>query len=355
MKLLRNLTSAALLASLSVLPSWAQPLVQSENIEIIAKMTMRPGNVTATKNGRVFTTIHPMGGEFGLQLAEIIKGEVVPWPSTIFQAKKGHYSDAVLDAPLGITKDGQGGIWVIDAGVRVGKARIWGFDIASGDLIQKIDIPLNIVPKGSFAQDLVVDRAKGWAYVAELATRSLVAVNLTTGKARAFSCHPSLQPDKDARLVFDGKELHFFGNPARNGINPITLSADGETLYFGPMTGRGWFSVPAKLFREGADDKAIAAAIRKVGEKPLSDGATTDGKGNHYFTNLMENGIDKLDSQGRLTPLIRDDRLDWPDNVQMGETGILYIAVNQLHKSAPATGEGDKGTAPYYILRATLP
>lgn len=333
----------------------AADLVPAENIEIVAEMDMRPGNVMATTDGRVFTTIHPMGGEFGVQLAEIKDGKAVAWPSQDVQAAPGGYSDDVLDAPLGITKDTRGGLWIIDPGVRVGKARIWGFDIASGDLITKIDIPNDVIPEGTFAQDLAVDRENGWVYIAELVGRAIVAVNLETGEARSFSGHASLNPDEGAQLIFDDKELHFFGNPARNGINPITLSADGETIYYGPMTGTGWFSVPAKLFRDGADDATIAAAIERVGDKPLSDGAATDAAGNHYFTNLMEDGLDKLDAEGNLTPLVRDDRFDWPDNVQTGEDGALYVAVNQLHKSPPATGAEDAGTAPYYIFRVTLP
>lgn len=55
--------------------------------------------------------------------------------------------------------------------------------------------------------------------------------------------------------------------PARVGINPITLSADGETLYFGSMNGKSWFSVPAKLFRNGASDAVPYELIEKVDDE----------------------------------------------------------------------------------------
>ena len=74
--------------------------------------------------------------------------------------------------------------------------------------------------------------------------------------------------------------------PARVAVNPITLSADGETLYFGAMKGETWYQVPARLLREGAGDAEIAKAIKKAGPKPVSDGASTDTEGNHYFTDL---------------------------------------------------------------------
>jgi len=350
----RLLSSTILFFSFSIHAQSAD-FISHENIEIVSKLDIRPGNVTATTDGRVFATIHPMGGEFGLQLVEIKDGKAIAWPSQSVQAKLGQYTDDTLDSPLGITKDKQGGLWLVDFGLRLGKTRIWGFDIASGDLITKIDIPIEVAPLGSLAQDLAVDRINGWVYIAATGTQSIIAVNLKTGEARSFSDHASLQPDKDARLFFDGEELRFFGKPAREGINPITLSDDSETIFFGPMTGTGWFSVPAKLFRDGASHETISAAIERVGDKPMSDGVATDATGNHYFTNLMESGIDMLDANGNLTPLIRDARFSWPDNVQVGETGTLYIAVNQLHKSAPATGGKDQGKAPYYIFRVTLP
>jgi len=155
--------------------------------------------------------------------------------------------------------------------------------------------------------------------------------------------------------MFNSNELHFFGQPARVGLNPITLSADRETIFYGPMTGTGWFSVPAKLFRDGADDVTIAAGIELVGKKPISDGAGTSNTGVHYFTNLMESGIDVLESDGQLKPLVRDARFDWPDNVQVGEPNTLYISVNQLHKTPAATGGDDQGTGRYHIFKVTLP
>ena len=329
--------------------------IGAENIEIVAELDMRPGNVMATTDGRIFATIHPMGGNFDVQLVEIKEGKAIAWPTMDIQMKSGNYSDDVFDSPLGITKDNQGGLWVVDSGLRLGKSRVWGFDIANGDLIAKLDIPIEVAPKGSLAQDLSVDRTNGWVYIAATFSQTIIAMNIKTDEVRAFSGHPSLAADEGARLIFDGKELHFFGNPARVGLNPITMSADRETIFYGPMTGTSWYSVPAKLFRDGADDETIKAAIKRVGDKPISDGAGTDVAGNHYFTNLMENGIDMLDTKGNLTPLVRDPRFDWPDNVQTGEPNTLYIAVNQLNKVSSATGGKDLGSPPYYIFRVTLP
>ena len=147
--------------------------------------------------------------------------------------------------------------------------------------------------------------------------------------------------------------------PARVPVNPITLSADGDTLYFGAMNGETWYSASAKSFREGASDypsgtlrdRTIGAAIKEVGQKPVSDGVSTDAQGNHFITNLKDNAIDKLSADGKLTRLVQDDRLLWADNVRFGNDSWLYIAVNQLHRNPIFTGKPDAGKPPYYIMR----
>ncbi|MET3930180.1 sugar lactone lactonase YvrE [Lysobacter sp. OAE881] len=129
------------------------------------------------------------------------------------------------------------------------------------------------------------------------------------------------------------------------------LSADGETLYFGSMNGTSWYSVPARLFRDGASDAEIGRGIVRAGSKPLSDGAATDAEGNHFITNLPDNGIDLLTKDGKLQPLVRDPRFLWADNAHFGQDSWLYVAINQLHRNPIFTGAEDRGQPPYLIAR----
>lgn len=321
-------------------------------IETVGKLPFRPGNVSVTQNSRVFSTVHPFSKEKNIQLFEVTGLDTYrAWPSSEYQSSNGNYNESTIDSPLGITKDKQGGLWIVDMGFHLGKTRIWGFDIKSESLLYKIDIPIDVAPPGSFAQDLVVDRENGWVYLADIANPGILAVELATQKARRFGDHPSLAPEKNAEMIINDQKILFDGKPASIGIDPITLSDDGETIFFGAMSGISWYSVPSKLFRAGASDEIIANNIKYVGKKPISDGAATDHLGNHFFTNLNENGIDKLDINGLLTPIVRDDRFDWSDNVSADGNGWLYVVVNQLHKSPPFTGGEDAGQAPYYIYR----
>ena len=320
-------------------------------LETVAELPIRPGNVTATQEGRVFATVHPFDPPSGLQLIEVTgKDSYQPWPGTEFQSTAENRGEDRIDSPLGITQDRRGRLWITDMGLNIGKTRLWGFDIDSGKLVHKIELPAEVAPKGSFIQDLVVDSERGWIYLADINNPALLAVKIESGETRRFSGHPSLQSEPGAVMRVGGKPTQFEGGPARVGVNPIGLSADGETLYFGAMTGTHWYAVPTRLLRE-ASDAEIGAAIRTVGRKPISDGATTDDAGNHFFTNLNEDGVDWLPKGGKLQPLVRDPLLNWPDSVQFGDDSWLYISVNQLHRTAPFSGAGDQGKPPYRIMR----
>ncbi|MBB3196797.1 L-dopachrome tautomerase-related protein [Roseateles terrae] len=325
------------------------------DLEVVAELPIRPGNVAPAAGGRVFATVHPLGAPAAAQLIEITgRSSYRPWPSAAFQRGTQAPSDDRIDSPLGLQADHRGHLWVIDMGLQLGKTRLWSFDIRSGQQVKRLELPADIAPKGSFVQDLAIDADGGWAYLADIANPGLIAVNTTTGEARRFSGHASLQADPQARMSIGGKDIQFQGTPAQVGVNPITLSADRKTVFFGAMNGQHWYEVPAALLHPGVSDSQTAAAIRIIGDKPVSDGAATTKDGRHFFTNLNESGIDQLDARGRLTPVVRDPRLDWPDSVHHFDGGWLYVSVNQLYRTPAFTGGADEGKPPYRVMRVWI-
>ncbi|WP_205529550.1 L-dopachrome tautomerase-related protein [Taibaiella koreensis] len=322
----------------------------SHSLEIVAALNDRPGDVAVSREGRVFATIHPLGSK-KMQLVEIIDGKPAAYPSAAFQKDGRKASDSTFDAMLGLIFDHHNRLWVTDMGLELGYTRLWCFDITANKVLHRITLPATIAPAGAFAQDVAIDEKNGWAYLADISQPGIIALNLETGQARRFGAHPSLQAE-DRDMVIDDKVIHFGGKPARVAIDPITLSADRETLYFGAMNGATWYRVPAKLFREGQDDQVIAAAITAAGPKPFSDGAATDAEGNHYFTDLQAHAITKLGTDGVLRTVLQDrQRLLWPDNVYLAPGGWIYVSANQLNTTPAFTGAADTGKPPYYLYR----
>jgi sugar lactone lactonase YvrE len=325
---------------------------QVGELEVVAELPIRPGNVAPAPHNRLFATVHPFGAPATAQLIEITdRTHYKPWPSAALQRGSAAANDGQIDSPLGIAVDGKQRLWISDMGLNLGKTRLWAFDIASGRELYRIELPEAIAPKGSFIQDLAVDDRAGWIYLADIANPGLIAVEIASGKARRFSGHPSLQAEPDAKMVIGGQAIQFQGKPASVAVNPLSLSADGATLFFGAMNGKNWYSLPSKLLREGASDEQVGAAITRVGPKPVSDGAATDAHGRHFFTNVNDGGIDVLNTDGTLHPLVRDARLDWPDSVHQSTDGWLYISVNQLYKTPAFSGGEDTGKPPYRVMR----
>ena len=324
----------------------------AQELETVVELPFRPGNVAVAKNGRVFTTVHPLGSG-KMQLLEITgKNSYEAFPNEAYQNTDGTITDDEIDTPLGIRIDDNSVLWIVDMGQNLGKTRVWGFDIDSKKEVFKYEFPETVAPKGSFVQDLAIDEVNGWIYLADIANPGILALNTKTKTVRRFEDR-SVQTE-NIDMVIDGKVIEFGGAPARVAINPITLSKDNETLYYGAMNGTTWYAVPAKLFREGASDYTISKAIKVIGPKPISDGVATDASGNHYFTNLQHYGVDVLTASGELKPLVRNPKIDWADNVALDGNGFIYITVNQLHKSPAFTGGEDLGTPPYYILKMKL-
>lgn len=350
------LASALLVSSLSALCNAQQPKVGQ--VEIVAELDITPGNVTASRTGRMFASVHGMR-RGPMQLMEITgRNTYVPFPDQAWNGKPGSGPD-VLNTPHGVVIDGRDRLWVIDHGNWMDNPqppKLLAFDIHSRQLVFRHDFNRWTAPAGQILQDLAVDGERGFVYVADCGLDpAIVVVDIQRGTSRRFKGHPSLAGE-NVDLVMEGKPLLFPGEggrmaPARVGINPITLSADGETVYYGAMNGTSWYAVSAKAFREGASDERVAASIRRVGAKPISDGAATDAEGNHFITNLPDNGIDVLTRQGQLKPLVRDPRFLWPDNAHFGQDSWLYVAVNQLHRNPIFTGAADTGRPPYLIAR----
>ncbi|MBG0511597.1 hypothetical protein I3J13_22710 [Agrobacterium sp. MOPV5] len=319
-------------------------------LEVVAALDKRPGNVAVSSTGRIFTTLHPLGKP-QVQLVEIKDGKAVAYPSAELQRGDKQPSDATFDTLLGLVFDKNDRLWVMDMGLDLGKTRVWAIDITSGQVVDKIEVPRDIAPRGSFIQDLTIDEKNGWIYLADIANPGIVAIDLNTKEARRFGGHPALQSE-NVDVVIDGKVTYFGGKPARVAIDPITLSNDRETLFFGAMNGSTWYRVPAALFRERKADAVIGAAIRKAGPKPLSDGAVTDGQGNHYFGDLQNHAVVKVSANSQTAEtLIEDPRILWPDNIALGPEDWIYVVANHLDTTPAFTGAADEGHPPFYIYR----
>ncbi len=329
-----------LILSLSIVVLLAACSPKPGTIELVTNLAVNPGNITVSEDNRIFVSLHQFRGP-QFALAEIIAGKPDYWPAKV----------AKLTAVLGVQIDRRGHLWALDNGLgeKPIAPRLFCFDIKTKKVIFTYTFKPNEAKPGSFLNDLAVDAAAGFVYMADIGGAhqpAIVTLNLKTKQASRFEGHRSLQAEKDAPVKVLGKQILLGGKPALIAINPITLSKDGETLFYGSMSGTKWYSVATETLQQG---NGIEQTIEVLASKPISDGASTDAQGNHFFTGIGDNSLVQLSSAGELSTLAKDERLSWPDALSFGGDGWLYVAVNKLHLSPPLN-QGKEGSNGQYAV-----
>ncbi|KAH8810870.1 major royal jelly protein-domain-containing protein [Xylogone sp. PMI_703] len=145
------------------------------------------------------------------------------------------------------------------------------------------------------------------------------------------------------------------------GLDGIELSADGEVLFFSPLTGDFLYSVETKYLRVNPSTDPLATVVANDNVKFLggrggnANGFSGDSNGNVYMLMPEHNAIYIYNSTTHQTiPYVRDPRIIWPDSANAGWDGYLYYNINQLPYQADWNNGVDGRQYPGLILRSKL-
>lgn len=333
--------------------------------EVVAELDVAPGNIAVTPSGRLVISQHPFGAP-DLRVVEVLAdGSTIPFPNDAWARAPAPGSDVGLHTVLGIESDSRGVVWMLDLGAADGPTRLVAWDTRTDALHRVIEIGAPAKVANSFIQDLAIDLTHGAIYLADMgradltgdSVPALIVVDLASGTSRrVLHAHALLQAEDDADIVIDGSRAHIAtpdGPTPSLGLNPITIDADGRSVYFGAMNGRTVYRVATADLRDASlSDDELAARVEVHGPKGVSDGISIDSAGNVYVTDLNDDAIGVLDVHGTYRLLHRDDDLvSWPDGISFGPDGAGYVTVNQLHLHAPIHGGVDATRPPFRILR----
>ncbi|MGV2829268.1 L-dopachrome tautomerase-related protein [Myxosarcina sp. GI1(2024)] len=109
--------------------------------EIVAELDIMPGNVTVSRDGRIFASVH--GRRRGeAQLIEVTGYNTwEPFPNEAWNATPGSIPD-VLNTPHGVVIDSRDRLWVIDHGNWLSeqqRPKLLAFDINTRELVYRYD------------------------------------------------------------------------------------------------------------------------------------------------------------------------------------------------------------------------
>lgn len=346
-----NWKRTALLAAALTTATGGASAADSPKLEVVATMEHGPGNIAVTADGTVIVTEHP-GLKPVIEAVSIKDGKTMPFPpdgwSTLLKpgapaGAKGMYPS------LGIRTSG-GLVWMISRGSGNGTQILYAWDMTAKTLAHAFTYGPPQAPAGAFYNDIALAPKHNAVFVADASARdpAIVAIDMTTGKAvRRLDKDKSVMAEKlDAYI--DGKAI-----PLHGALNPITIDAREDYVYYGPMSGTSIYRIKVEdLLNPALDDAALSKRVERYSDKPASAGITMDDDGNIYVADIQKKAIGATSPKTGYHIVVQDDRLlDWPDGLSTGPDGYIYVATNQLYKIFPSHSAGGPPAPPFYIVR----
>ena len=359
-----------------------KPLLSGDALEVVANLPSPPGNVAVSADGRVFLSIHPEGRP-RVKMVELVGGEARPFPDESWQARRGDDGEGkplpFFDTVLGVRIDRRGRLWTLDsANHGLGQPRLLAFDVATGELLKRYDFPRAEVPRGSYLNDLQVSADGRYVFIADssmfaLDPALLVVDTVNRSVQRRLAGHRSTQPEPYVPVV-GGRKMRIFGIfTVMPGVDSIALDNRGN-LAFAAVTARRMYRARVgDLVDEQLPANELARRVEDFGDKPMTDGMSSDAAGNLVLTDPGHDALQLLAPDGTLTTLIRDPRLRWPDGVSFGPCGAaattsangatasaatadcLYVTCSALHQVIGRTPGQIRRAGPYQVFRLRMP
>ncbi len=331
------------------------PLLPASVLETVANLDTPPGNIAVSAEGRVFVSLHPEARP-EIKVAEIVEGRAVPYPDRSYQT--GDKNPRRFLSVLSLRIDRQNRLWTLDNadhGIKPG--RLLAFDLATRELVHEYVFPKEIAGLGSHLNDFQVSPDGRYIYIADASffakTPALIVYDLQRGTTRRLLEGQASVTAEPYIPVVQGRPMVALGLVAiRPGVDSIALDHRGEWLYFAPVTNNHMYRVrTSDLLDTSLEPEALALRVENYALKTMSDGITMDLQDNIFISDLEHSAILKLDPQRRLTTLIKDPALRWPDGFSFGPDGWLYVTCSSLHQVIGLPPSSVRKHAPYQIFR----
>ncbi len=195
------------------------------------------------------------------------------------------------------------------------------------------------------------------AFITDSGLGAIVVVDLESGSSRRLlEGYASVQAEPLRALAVDGKPLVENGKTPQIHSDGIALTADGQWLYWHPLTGDAlWRAPTAALLDAELSPSLVAQAVERVADTGAHDGLEFGRDGHLYLTRFESNEIARLDLKtNAVETVVRDPRLSWPDSIAVQSDNALLVTASQI-QHLPRFNDGvDKRTEPYRLWRIEL-
>lgn len=333
--------------------------------QVFADPTYQLTGVAISAKNRLFTN-YPLWTPsiYKNALVEVLPGnKTQPYPDAAMNSwKPGESGKNKWVCVQAVYIDDQDVMWVIDpAAPKLGKVYQQSFKLVKINLntnkVERTYTFEGVADEHSYLNDVRVDTKRQFAYITNSGTGGIVVVDLKSGKARQLlQNHYSVHTDKDFKFIIDGKELQQDGQPVKFDSDGIALSPDGDVLYYKPLTDTKLYRIKTEYLRNDTlSGQKLKGYVEDLGKYVVTDGMEFDKKGNLYLGDPQNSSIVKISPDLKMTTLVKDARLIWPDSYSVSKDGYLYVSCSQIQKTPEHNAGINKRTSPYTIFKLKLP
>lgn len=315
---------------------------QSDPLKLVAQSDRQWTGVAVTLTPRTFVNFDSTFPDGGVQVAEIVDGEPIPYPDEEWNQWDGSLDSAAEHwvSVNRVVTDGEYRLWVLDSGrtaedgVLNGAAKLVQIEPATRTAASTYMIEPALLYASSGLNDAQIDSESGRAYIVDGGISALIVIDLDSGEQwRLLDHHPrhrseALEGDLFRKTQMTSVALH-----------------EGEWLYFSSRFGTTLSRIPLDVLRADApSDEEVVAAIEEVMEIGPNGGLTTDALGRVYYTDTDDSAIRWYAPDPQVSgTLIVDERLVWPDSLAC-QDDTLFVTTSRRD-------EADSPEAPYALYR----
>ena len=316
--------------------------------------------VGASKSGRIFVNFPSWSDQHSISVAEIAEGQPKPFPNE--EWNKPGLPASHFVCVQSVVVDDRDNLWVLDPaspkmqGVVKGGPKLVKIDLRANQVVQTIPFGEDIAAAKSYLNDVRIDTRSDSAFITDSGKGAIIVVNLKNGNARRLlDGHASTQPEKDFKLVVDGRALIDQQKNAPPQIASDGIALDEKTgyLYYHALTARALYRIKTSfLSDEQLSKKDLESKVEKVAQTPAPDGMLEAPDGSVYLTDLEHNAVVQWTPATKsIEQVLADKRLMWPDTLSWAPNGELYVTASQIENMPRFNNGKSTRTEPYKLWK----